>query len=59
VIANWRVRDPPVQPRVDLTDAIEDLEEPGNIHKVPMREGGIWTQAPRYTFESMNFDVTN
>ena len=29
------------------------------IHKVPVQEDGIWTQVPRYTFEGMDFDVTN
>ena len=28
------------------------------IHKVPVQEDGIWTQVPRYTFEGMDFDVT-
>jgi len=29
------------------------------VHKVPVQEDGIWTQVPRYTFEGMDFDVTN
>jgi len=29
------------------------------IHKVPVQEDGVWTQVPRYTFEGMDFDVTN
>jgi hypothetical protein len=29
------------------------------MHKVPVLEDGIWTQVPRYTFEGMDFDVTN
>jgi hypothetical protein len=29
------------------------------IHKVPVQEDGIWTQQPRYTFEGVDFDVTN
>jgi YHS domain-containing protein len=29
------------------------------IHKVPVKEDGIWTQVPRYTFEGMDFDITN
>jgi len=29
------------------------------MHKVPVQEDGIWMQVPRYTFESMDFDVTN
>jgi hypothetical protein len=29
------------------------------IHKVPVQEDGVWTQQPRYTFEGMDFDVTN
>jgi hypothetical protein len=29
------------------------------IHKVPVQEDGVWTQVPRYTFEVMDFDVTN
>jgi hypothetical protein len=29
------------------------------IHKVPVQEDGIWTQQPRYTFEGMDFDITN
>jgi YHS domain-containing protein len=29
------------------------------IHKVPVLEDGIWTQVPRYTFDGMDFDVTN
>jgi hypothetical protein len=24
-----------------------------------VQEDGIWTQVPRYTFEGMDFDVTN
>ena len=28
------------------------------IHKVPVQEDGIWTQEPRYTFEGMDFEVT-
>jgi hypothetical protein len=26
---------------------------------VPVQEDGVWTQQPRYTFEGMDFDVTN
>ena len=29
------------------------------IHKEPVQEDGVWTQVPRYTFEGMDFDVTN
>jgi YHS domain-containing protein len=29
------------------------------MHKVPVLEDGIWTQVPRYTFDGMDFDVTN
>jgi len=29
------------------------------MHKVPVQEDGVWTQVPRYTFEGMDFDVTN
>src|SRR5262249_25016093 len=29
------------------------------IHKVPVQQDGVWTQVPRYTFEGMDFDVTN
>ena len=29
------------------------------MHKVPVEEDGIWTQEPRYTFEGMDFEVTN
>jgi len=29
------------------------------MHKVPVQEDGIWTQVPRYTFEGLDFDVTN
>jgi hypothetical protein len=29
------------------------------MHKVPVQEDGIWTQVPRYTFEGMDFQVTN
>ena len=29
------------------------------MHKVPVQEDGIWTQVPRYTFDGMDFDVTN
>jgi len=29
------------------------------MHKVPVQEDGIWTQEPRYTFDGMDFDVTN
>ena len=28
------------------------------IHKVPVQEDGIWTQEDRYTFEGMDFEVT-
>jgi hypothetical protein len=35
--------------------AVSDVK----MHKVPMQEDGIWTQVPRYTFEGMDFDVTN
>ena len=35
--------------------AVDDVK----IHKVPVQEDGIWTQQPRYTFEGMDFDVTN
>jgi hypothetical protein len=26
---------------------------------VPVQQDGVWTQVPRYTFEGMDFDVTN
>ena len=26
---------------------------------LPVQEDGIWTHVPRYTFEGMDFDVTN
>ena len=29
------------------------------IHKVPINEDGIWIQEPRYTFEGMDFEITN
>jgi hypothetical protein len=29
------------------------------IHKVPVQEDGIWTQVPRYTFDNLDFDITN
>jgi YHS domain-containing protein len=29
------------------------------MHKIPVQEDGIWTQQPLYTFEGMDFDVTN
>ena len=29
------------------------------MHKVPVQEDGVWTQVPRYTFDSKTFDVTN
>jgi hypothetical protein len=29
------------------------------IHKVPIQEDGIWTQKDLYTFEGMDFEVTN
>jgi len=29
------------------------------VHKVPVQQDGVWTQVPRYTFEGMDFDVTN
>ena len=29
------------------------------MHKVPVQEDGVWTQVPRYTFDGMDFDVTN
>jgi hypothetical protein len=28
------------------------------IHKVPVKEDGVWIQVPRYTFEGMDFDIT-
>jgi hypothetical protein len=28
------------------------------IHKVPVQEDGVWVQVPRYTFEGMDFEVT-
>jgi len=28
------------------------------IHKVPVKEDGVWTQVPRYTFEGMDFEKT-
>ena len=27
--------------------------------KVPVQEDGVWTQVPRYTFDSTTFDITN
>jgi YHS domain-containing protein len=29
------------------------------MHKIPVQEDGIWTQKPLYTFDGMDFDVTN
>jgi hypothetical protein len=29
------------------------------MHKVPVQEDGIWTQVPLYTFDSLDFEVTN
>jgi len=29
------------------------------LHKVPVQEDGIWTQIPRYTFDSQTFEVTH
>ena len=29
------------------------------MHKVPVQEDGIWTQVPLYSFEGMDFEVTN
>jgi hypothetical protein len=29
------------------------------MHKVPVQEDGVWSQVPRYTFDGMDFDVTN
>lgn len=29
------------------------------IHKVPIQEDGIWTQKDLYTFEGMDFEITN
>jgi YHS domain-containing protein len=29
------------------------------MHKVPVQEDGIWTQKPLYTFDGLDFDVTN
>ena len=29
------------------------------MHKVPVQEDGIWRQEPRYTFDGMDFEVTN
>ena len=31
---------------------------PGNT-PVPVQEDGVWTQVPRYTFDGMDFDITN
>jgi YHS domain-containing protein len=33
----------------------------GNVkmHKVPVQEDGVWSQVPRYTFDKLEFDVTN
>jgi hypothetical protein len=28
------------------------------IHKVPVNEDGVWIQVPRYTFEDMDFEIT-
>ena len=28
------------------------------IHKVPVLEDGVWIQVPRYTFEGMDFEIT-
>jgi len=28
------------------------------IHKVPVNEDGIWVQVPRYTFQGMDFEIT-
>jgi len=28
------------------------------IHKVPVLEDGVWVQVPRYTFEGMDFEIT-
>lgn len=36
--------------RLTVTDA--------KIHKVPVKEDGIWIQVPRYTFEDMDFEIT-
>jgi hypothetical protein len=29
------------------------------MHKVPVQEDGVWTQVPLYTFDGLDFDVTN
>ena len=43
-----------------LDDKTGKLEvENVKMHKVPVQEDGIWTQVPRYTFEGMDFEVTN
>ena len=33
------------------------LKSPDKKH--PVQEDGVWTQVPRYTFEGMDFDITN
>ncbi|MGE3528983.1 MAG: hypothetical protein AB7G54_06100 [Methyloceanibacter sp.] len=43
-----------------INDASGKLEvKEVKMHKVPVQEDGIWTQESRYTFEGMDFDVTN
>jgi hypothetical protein len=43
-----------------LDDKTGKLQVTGvKMHKVPVQEDGIWTQVPRYTFEGMDFEVTN
>jgi len=27
--------------------------------RFPVQEDGVWTQVPRYTFDSTTFDITN
>jgi hypothetical protein len=29
------------------------------MHKIPVQEDGVWTQVPLYTFDGLDFDVTN
>ena len=52
--------------RTSITTSTSGYDKNGKLevaevkmHKVPVQEDGIWTQEPRYTFDGMDFDVTN
>ena len=48
----------PSLPRVNQKSSKLEVDNV-KVHKVPVQQDGVWTQVPRYTFEGMDFDVTN